>query len=59
VRARKITEEERKKSAYATVRKIRSDIRQEHARAKRREAKEANDAAAAKKDAKKAAKGDE
>ena len=58
VKARKITDEERKKSAYATFRKIRSDHRQAHARAKRRAEKELTDAASAKKESKKAAKGE-
>ena len=60
VRARVITDAERTKSAYSAIRKIRSDHRQAHARAKRRAEKEVTDAASAKKESKKAAKeGDE
>ena len=59
VKARVITDAERAKSAYATVRKVRSDHRQAHARAKRRAEKEVSDAASAKKESKKAAKGED
>jgi large subunit ribosomal protein L13e len=56
VKARAITDADRAVSAYTTVRKIRSDHKQAHARAKRRAEKEQNDVASAKKESKKAAK---
>jgi len=56
---RKIAKEEQDKSAYATIRKARSDVRLAGKRAKRALEREASDAAAAKKESKKAAKGDD
>jgi len=59
VKAVKLTDALQKATAYATIRKARSDVRLAGKRAKRAAEREANDVAAAKKESKKAAKGDD